>query len=149
MLTPQQREKIVSILGAAADLTLATNRPDGYPQATTVSFVNDGLTLYFGTWDKSQKAQNLARDDRVSGTVDLAHKHWGEVQGISFGGRARRVEEAAEQAKVSALMLRKFPQLGEMLAQVSSEMALFRIDPAVISVLDYTQGFGHAELLTV
>src|SRR5580658_6038649 len=41
-------EKIVAILSRANDLTLATVRPDGYPQATTVGYVNDGVTLYFG-----------------------------------------------------------------------------------------------------
>ena len=56
MLTQAQREQIVSILDAADDLTIATVREDGYPQATTVSFASDGLSIYFGTWSKSQKA---------------------------------------------------------------------------------------------
>ena len=30
-------------------LTLATLRKDGYPQATTVTYANDGLTIYFIT----------------------------------------------------------------------------------------------------
>ncbi len=56
MLTPAQREQIIAILDAADDLTIATIRHDGYPQATTVSFVNDGLAIYFGTGTESQKA---------------------------------------------------------------------------------------------
>ena len=42
-------EKIVKILSGATDMTIATVRPDGYPQATTVGFVNDGVKIYFGT----------------------------------------------------------------------------------------------------
>ena len=43
------QEKIAAILARATDMTIATVRPDGFPQATTVGYVNDGLTLYFGT----------------------------------------------------------------------------------------------------
>jgi nitroimidazol reductase NimA-like FMN-containing flavoprotein (pyridoxamine 5'-phosphate oxidase superfamily) len=41
------REDILSILENATDMTIATIRQDGYPQATTVSYVNDGLTNIF------------------------------------------------------------------------------------------------------
>lgn len=47
-------------------MTVATLRPDGWPQATTVGYANEGLTLYFLCGPDSQKATNLARDDRVS-----------------------------------------------------------------------------------
>ena len=42
-------EKILAILDEATDMTIATVRPDGYPQATAVGYVHDGVTLYFGT----------------------------------------------------------------------------------------------------
>jgi len=51
-------------------MTVAANRPDGWPQATTVGYVNEGMTLYFRCGSQSQKAQNLARDDRISLTID-------------------------------------------------------------------------------
>jgi hypothetical protein len=32
-------------------MTVATLRPDGWPQATTVGYVNDGLTsIFFAAW---------------------------------------------------------------------------------------------------
>ena len=49
------RKQVVSITDDIDDLTIATVRKDGYPQATTVSYVNDGLTIYFGTTSDSQK----------------------------------------------------------------------------------------------
>ena len=42
-------EKILAILSGATDMTIATVRPDGYPQATTVGYVHDGVKIYFGT----------------------------------------------------------------------------------------------------
>ena len=47
--------KIRSIIDNADDMTIATIRPDRFPQATTVSFVNDDLTIYFGSDADSQK----------------------------------------------------------------------------------------------
>jgi nitroimidazol reductase NimA-like FMN-containing flavoprotein (pyridoxamine 5'-phosphate oxidase superfamily) len=44
-----QKLEIVEILAGANDMTIATLRLDGYPQATTVNYVNDGVTIYFGT----------------------------------------------------------------------------------------------------
>jgi Pyridoxamine 5'-phosphate oxidase len=60
-MDPALKQEIVSILDEANDLTIATVREDGYPQATTVSYVNDGRKIYFGCAAASQKAQNLAR----------------------------------------------------------------------------------------
>ena len=46
--------RIVDILARCVDMTIATVRPDGAPQATVVSFAHDGLTLYFYSSDKGQ-----------------------------------------------------------------------------------------------
>lgn len=43
---PAIGRKIIELLDGHRIMTLATNRPDGWPQATTVGYVNDGLTLY-------------------------------------------------------------------------------------------------------
>ena len=64
------RRKILTLLDQHRIMTIATLRPDGWPQATTVGYVNEGLTLYFLCGLDSQKAANLARDDRVSLTID-------------------------------------------------------------------------------
>src|SRR5690349_18666429 len=58
------RGNIVELLNGHRLMTVATNRPDGWPQATTVGYVNDGMTIYFLCGPESQKAQNLARDNR-------------------------------------------------------------------------------------
>jgi general stress protein 26 len=82
------RQEIVAILGSANDMTIATIRPDGYPQATTVSYVNDGMNIYFGTAVDSQKARNIAVCDKISLTINLPYATWDEIRGVSMG-RAR------------------------------------------------------------
>ncbi len=49
------KSKILELLDQHRLMTMATNRPDGWPQATTVGYVNDGLTIYFLCSPQSQK----------------------------------------------------------------------------------------------
>jgi len=44
-MTPSAKRFILDQLKANRIMSLATVRPDGYPQATTVTYANDGLTL--------------------------------------------------------------------------------------------------------
>jgi hypothetical protein len=39
------KRKILALLDQHRIMTVATLRPDGWPQATTVGYVNEGLTL--------------------------------------------------------------------------------------------------------
>jgi nitroimidazol reductase NimA-like FMN-containing flavoprotein (pyridoxamine 5'-phosphate oxidase superfamily) len=41
-------------------LTIATLRPDGWPQATTVVYANEGLTIYFVCDPGSQSYKSSA-----------------------------------------------------------------------------------------
>jgi general stress protein 26 len=47
MMDDRIRQKIQAVLDGNRIMTIATLRPDGWPQATTVGFAGDGLTLYF------------------------------------------------------------------------------------------------------
>ena len=87
------RTRIESILSRGKDLTIATVREDGYPQATTVSYVNDGLNIYFVCEQRHRKARNIDRDGRVSLTVDLHYGDWGEIEGLSMAAVAERVTD--------------------------------------------------------
>ena len=141
--------QIIRILDAAVDMTLATVRPDGFPQATVVTFVHDDLMIYFATEASSQKAQNIARDDKVSLTITPPYETWLDIEGISLGGHARRITDAEECARIEQLMLDRFPQIADVVAAETEAPAYFRIDPVVISLLDYGKGFGHTELIEV
>ena len=50
----------------------------------------------------------------------------------------------------SACIIKRFPQIAEWARSMqAAEVALVKITPQVISVLDYQKGFGHTELVTV
>src|SRR5690349_4163291 len=98
------KRQILDLLAGHRIMTAATNRQDGWPQATTVGYVNDGLTLYFLCGPESQKAKNLARDDRVSLTIDHDTSDPMAITGLSMAARARPVTDAAEIAKALELL---------------------------------------------
>jgi nitroimidazol reductase NimA-like FMN-containing flavoprotein (pyridoxamine 5'-phosphate oxidase superfamily) len=132
-------------------MTIATLRPDGWPQATTVGYASDGLTLYFLCGPDSQKAANLARDDRVSLTIDHDTPQVMEIAGLSMAAHAQAVTDPAEGEKALRLLMQKYPQQQEPLPvqmPTPADVAIFRVTPVVISVLDYTKGFGHTDLVT-
>lgn len=144
------QDQIISILSDVDDMTIATQRADGFPQATTVTFVNDGLTLYFFTPEKAQKTHNIDKNNKVSLTINRAYKKWDEIEGLSMGGTASFVDGPEEKEKIGGLLFKKFPELAAYIpAYDESDLAFIRVDPKVISVLDYKQGFGHNELVEV
>jgi nitroimidazol reductase NimA-like FMN-containing flavoprotein (pyridoxamine 5'-phosphate oxidase superfamily) len=51
------RKEILTVLDQHRVLTIATLRPDGWPQATTVVYANDGLTIYFDAIRAARKRQ--------------------------------------------------------------------------------------------
>lgn len=151
-LDPTRQQFVLDLLTTTHDLTLATLRPDGYPQATVVSYVNDGLTLYAGIGIDSQKAHNIRHSDKVSATITAPYANWRDIRGLSLAGSAAFVDGATENAHVADLMLYRFPEARQFLHAGSGMWpgALFvRIVPRIISVLDYACGFGHTELYVV
>lgn len=142
------RHEIVQILDAGQDMTLATLREDGWPQATTVSYASDGLSIYFGCSADSQKARNLTRDPRVSLTINLPYDDWNQIRGVSLGGRAQRLTEPAQVMAIGRLFLEKFPEVSQAFQGADEGgLALFCVTPEVVSILDYRQGFGHTTLV--
>jgi nitroimidazol reductase NimA-like FMN-containing flavoprotein (pyridoxamine 5'-phosphate oxidase superfamily) len=126
-------------------MTIATLRPDGWPQATTVGYVNEGPTLYFICGLNSQKAANLARDDRVSLTIDHDTPRVIEITGLSMAAHARAVTDPAEASKALHMLRQRYPELP---VPMPDDVRIFRVTPTIISVLDYSKGFLHTDLVT-
>ena len=143
------KSKILELLDRHRLMTVATNRPDGWPQATTVGYVNDVLTIYFLCSPQSQKAANLARDGRVSLTIDHDVSDPMTVTGLSMAALAQPVTDQSEVAKAMNVLGTRYPEYMSLPMPKSEEIAVYRVMPKVISVLDYSKGFGHSDLVTV
>ena len=144
------RLKILRLLDQHRTMSIATLRPDGWPQSTTVGYANDGLTIYFLCGLDSQKAANLSRDNRVSLTIDHDTPQVMEISGLSMAAHAQLVVDSGEGEKALRLLMLKYPQQSSLPLPLPkfSEVRIFRLAPTVISVLDYSKGFGHTDLVT-
>lgn len=144
-------KKILDLLDEHRIMTIATLRPDGWPQATTVGYVHDDLTLYFLCGLNSQKAANLAQDDRVSLTIDHDTPDIMAITGLSMAARAQPVEDREEAEKVLQLLAMQYPEQTDLPIEMPTpeDVRIFRVIPTVISVLDYSKEFGHTDLVTL
>jgi nitroimidazol reductase NimA-like FMN-containing flavoprotein (pyridoxamine 5'-phosphate oxidase superfamily) len=144
------RRKILRLLDQHRIMTVATLRPDGWPQATTVGYVNEDLTLYFLCGLDSQKARNLDRDDRISLTIDHDTADLMSITGLSMAARAHKITDRSEADRVLRMLPLKYPDAPPLPMKMPSadEVRLFRVTPVVISVLDYSKGFAHTDLVT-
>jgi nitroimidazol reductase NimA-like FMN-containing flavoprotein (pyridoxamine 5'-phosphate oxidase superfamily) len=147
-----QRRFVLDIMRTSPDMTLATVRPDGYPQATTVSFANDGLTIYAAVGLDSQKAHNIRDNPRVSLTINCAYSDWNHIRGLSIGARAEIIDDPVEMKHASTCLLRRFPQVQKLMEGTGllpwAGVVFIRVTPEVISILDYKKAFGHTELVS-
>lgn len=148
MIDTAAQEQVQKILARATDLTLATVRADGGPHATTVSFVSDGLAIYAAIAIDCAKAHELHHDARIAATVNLPYADWSEIQGLSIIGAAGFVTDRDELQHVAALLLRKLPQYNSVIGRPDivpwPGLLFIRIEPASLTIIDYTRGFGHA-----
>jgi general stress protein 26 len=141
------RSKILEVLTSHHTMTLATIRPDGYPQATTVNYIHDEFTLYFATDATSQKAGNIKLNNKVSVAIASEEQNFYKLRGLSMSGIATRV---ANQRRVEELSLRLFqvlPQSKRYVPKDPKQLAVYEITPVAIALVDYTSGFGKTYLV--
>jgi general stress protein 26 len=161
-MMPGLKALILRLLDEHRVMTIATNRPDGWPQATIVGYVNDGYLLYCFVARNTQKYVNILRDPRISIAIGSDAPNPKDIKGLSLAGRACEVTDRSEFDDISKLRLKRYPEYSALPQPTSGEDALVRISPQpspasivllriapeIISVLDYSKGFGHSDLVT-
>ncbi len=143
------KRQIVGLLDQLRIMTIATNRPDGWPQATVVGYCNDGLIIYCFIARDGQKYANIVADPRVSIAIANDYPQPLMIKGLSLAGQVAEIEDSGEIARVRSLLLRRYPEYKVMPRQDPAAVPLMRITPEIISVLDYSKGFGHTDLVRV
>jgi nitroimidazol reductase NimA-like FMN-containing flavoprotein (pyridoxamine 5'-phosphate oxidase superfamily) len=143
------KRQIVELLDQHRIMTIATNRPDGWPQATVVGYANDGLIIYCLVARDSQKYANITRDPRVSLAIanDVAQPL--QIKGLSIAARAVETADAGEREHVREILLRRYPEYKVMPPPDPAAIMVLRLTPEIVSLLDYSKGFGHSDLIKV
>ncbi|HEY6049057.1 MAG TPA: pyridoxamine 5'-phosphate oxidase family protein [Sphingomicrobium sp.] len=143
------KDKAIGILDENRLMALATIRADGWPQATMVGYANEDILLYFVISRQSQKFANIARDDRVSLVVGRDFHDPRSIKALSIAARASEVTDPKQQQRAVKLLLERHPGLRKLEAPSPGHSAVMRANPEIITILDYSKGFGHADVLTV
>ncbi len=142
-------QKAVEILDQNRLMALSTLMPDGWPQATFVGYANEGLLLYFVISRESQKFANIENDDRVSLVVGRDFHDPSTINAVSIAAHASEVTDATQRKRAVQLLLERHPGLRKLQPPQPSHSAVMRAYPTIVTVLDYSKGFGHADVLTV
>ena len=130
-------------------MAISTIRPDGSPQTTIVGYVNAGWTVYFLVYRSSQKFANIQHDRRVSIAVGSEPKDLNELAAVYAGGRASEVTDPERREQIWKLMMERHPVLAAFVIPDRFDAVLMEMKCKHVSVLDFTQGLGHSEHLTV
>lgn len=139
----------ITILNENRLMTIATVRPDGWPQATIVGYANDGFRVYFLIYRNSQKFKNIELNNRVAVTVAREPTDLEEIKAVYAGCSAREVTDAVERSRAWALLAKRHPNFTDLAPGQEADVATMAADCNHVSVLDYSQGLGHTETLTL
>lgn len=143
------KDKAIDILTENRLMAVATLRPDGWPQTTIVSYANEDILIYFVVSRQSQKYANIERDDRVSLVVGRDFHDPASIRAVSIAARASEVRDPKQRERAIRLLLDRHPGLLRLERPGAGHSAVMRANPEIITILDYSKGFGHSDLLTV
>lgn len=146
---PPMEQKAVAILDQYRLLTIATLRPDGWPQGTMVNYANEGLLLYFIISRQSQKFANINRDSRVAIVIGRDFEDPSQIKSLSIAANASEVRDPVQRARAIKLILERHPALAQQGTPDLVHSAVMRAYCSVVTILDYSKGFGHTDMLTV
>jgi nitroimidazol reductase NimA-like FMN-containing flavoprotein (pyridoxamine 5'-phosphate oxidase superfamily) len=141
------KAKIIDVLERHHTMALATIRPDGFPQVTTVNYIHDGLALYFASDAASQKAGNIKLNEKVSLAITSETENFYRLYGLSMSGIASRLLDKEAAHKIALELFRRLPRSKRFVPQDAEQLAVFRVTPVAISLIDYAAGFGTSYLL--
>lgn len=140
-------ETVTALLARERLMNLGVNRPDGWPQVTTVGYFNEGLNLYFVTGRESQKLANLKADPRVSLAIHTTAAAEGAV-GVSMSGHAREVVEPAEIERLNRMIFDRWPTVS-VYCPATSSVAVLRIKPELICMISARDGRSQSECFSL
>lgn len=140
-------ETIARLLEHERLMSVATIRADGWPQVTTVGYVNEGLNLYFVTGRESQKLANLQADSRVSLAIHSSIEVGGAV-GVSMAARGSEVRDPAEVERLNRLMFARWPTVS-VYCPATSSIAIIRLKPELICAISASAGRSKTECFSL
>lgn len=142
-------DRIAQILQSHRLMAISTLMPDGSPQTTLVGYVNDELLIYFIVSRSGQKFANIERDQRVAIAVGSDVDDPAEIRELSISGLASEVTDSQQRKRAIDLLRERRPGLKSLPRPSTKRSAVIRVAPRIITISDYSRGFGHADQVTL
>jgi uncharacterized protein YhbP (UPF0306 family) len=147
------RADIEAFLASHHTVSLATVDDVGAPHAANVLYVPDGMALYWMSDPQSRHSLHIDARQRVTATVAPDYADFGKIRGLQIFGSARRIAGEQELALARQRMVSRYAFLAELAGGPPALRAAFEkagfycLEPARVTLIDNTQGFGHKETL--
>ncbi len=138
---------VAELLGSARLMALGVNRPDGWPQVTTIGYVNDGLKLYFVIARDSQKFLNIQADPRVSAAIRPEGAD-ADTVGVSLAGRAVEVTDPAEVERLNRMVFDRYPE-ARAFCPGGTSVAVMRLSPEIVAPVAVIGGLSRAQTYAI
>ena len=136
-------EELAEFLDANMKVQVATIGPDGTPHLTTLFYVMVDGRMFFWTYGRSQKIQNLRRDARITCLVEDGEDYF-ELRGATITGKAELLEDRERLEDLGGQVARRMAggaDLGDFGAQIVAQQAQKRVgvfvDPVKIATWDH------------
>lgn len=139
----------LTILNSHRIMAISTVRPDGWPQTTIVGYSNRGFDIVFMIFRASQKFSNIQNDDRISIAIADEPKELGQLKAVYAGANAMEIVDPEEREHAWRLLMERHANLAAFNVPNPGEAVFMKARCRYVSVLDFSQGIGHKEQLTI
>lgn len=138
---------VVALLDACRLMAIGVNRPDGWPQVTTVGYINEGLNLYFVTARDSQKLANIKIDPRVSVAI-YRQAVDGEAVGVSMAARAEELADPDRVERLNQMMFRRYPDIS-VFGPGGDSVAVVHLRPEIVAPVGVKTGRSRSHVFSL
>jgi nitroimidazol reductase NimA-like FMN-containing flavoprotein (pyridoxamine 5'-phosphate oxidase superfamily) len=142
-------DRLTEILGSHRLMAISTLMRDGWPQTTLVGYANEGLLIYFVISRDGQKFANIQRDQRVAIAIGSDVDEPALIRELAIAAEASEVTDRRQRERAIDLLLQRRPSLKSLPRPDSARSAVMRAVPRLITLSDYSRGFGHADVVSL
>jgi nitroimidazol reductase NimA-like FMN-containing flavoprotein (pyridoxamine 5'-phosphate oxidase superfamily) len=139
----------IKILNSHRIMAISTVRPDGWPQTTVVGYASRGFEIFFMIFRSGQKFANIQADDRISIAIAAEPADMNDLQAFYAGAHAQEITDPSEREQAWRLLMQRHSNLAGFQMPESGDAVFMKAICKYVSVLDFSQGAGHREQLTI
>jgi hypothetical protein len=147
-----QRAQALALIGDRRTMVLSTSAADD-PWTAPVYYVYSAPGFYFFSSPRARHIEQGLSNHRAAAAIFIDSDRWEEIQGVQMAGVIKEVTQLAEQLKIGALFLWKFPfarpflqgspQQAEDPPKVGDKVRLYRFLPHEVYYTNNRLGFGR------